>query len=649
MTLFVPIVVVQLVILFVLKGNKLGVSIVKAYLVLLLVMAVSTEILSVFGAVTYGALVALWIILAVALLAWVGSSVVRRRVPGVDQDTRAAVEAYGLQEAALLFAIGCIACMTLLVALVYPPNNWDSMTYHMSRVAQWIQRGSVEFYATSIDRQNYQPPLAEFAILHLQLLSGSDRFANIIQWYSFGVSIVVAGLLAKTFGVPPRGQVVAAVVAATIPMAILQSSSTQNDVVTAALCVSFAYFLLAFTQSHSVEDGAFSALSLGAALLTKATAYLFCCAIGLTIGIAALVSAPPRRRPVILAALTGIVVAGLALNAGHLSRNYRLYGHPLSTAPGYTNEELSGRIVLANVVRNGALHLDTPLRRVNSYGYAAMMRLLGDELNNPKSTMATTRVTIPRFTLHEDVAGNPIHFVLVSAALLVLPFAGTSRRAVYWCAGALLAAAALYSGVLKWQPWATRLHTPLFMLSAPLIAAVFAGNRPWQRYLGVGIAVVCLAYSVPFLVWNKTRPAAMLGSFVAGSGPWSREGRLKSYFVNRDLHEEYSAAATIIMAERAEEVGLCVGYDDYEYPLWVLVGREASRGTPRFRHVGVTDISRTMEPPAMPAPAIVVSTKRLDDEPVHGKGRSGVTGCLPQEYVPVFDATHIRVWKLKGR
>ena len=78
---------------------------------------------------------------------------------------------------------------------------------HAHGPAEWIQRGSIDFYPTAIERQNYQPPLAEFAILHLQLLSGSDRFANLVQWFSFVVSIVLghfihdptSGVLAEAF------------------------------------------------------------------------------------------------------------------------------------------------------------------------------------------------------------------------------------------------------------------------------------------------------------------------------------------------------------------------------------------------------------------------------------------------------------------
>jgi hypothetical protein len=69
------------------------------------------------------------------------------------------------------FDVGVIAGLaiggagTLIVALWAPPNNWDSMTYQMARVAEWYDHRSVAFYPTAIDRQLWQPPLAEYLIL----------------------------------------------------------------------------------------------------------------------------------------------------------------------------------------------------------------------------------------------------------------------------------------------------------------------------------------------------------------------------------------------------------------------------------------------------------------------------------------------------
>lgn len=89
--------------------------------------------------------------------------------------------------------------------------------------------------------------------------------------------------------------------------------------------------------------------------------------------------------------------------------------------------------------------------------------------------------------------------------------------------------------------------------------------------------------------------------------------------------EDYNAAAKVIMDQGAEEVGLCLQYDDYEYPFWVLVRREASRGTPRFRLIRALDLSKIRENPNLPPPALVVRTKRLDVIPdknlIRGKER----------------------------
>jgi len=79
----------------------------------------------------------------------------------------------------------------------------------------------------------------------------------------------------------------------------------------------------------------------------------------------------------------------------------------------------------------------------------------------------------------------------------------------------------------------------------------------------------------------------------------------------------------------------------------VLVGRHASRGTPKFRHVDVVNISKMQKKQDLP-PDLIVATKRLDGNQIHGKGRQVDDPCLDRQYVEIFDSINIRIWKLKG-
>jgi hypothetical protein len=127
-----------------------------------LALAASTELLSLLGGLTFSWLLASWVVVLTA--AWVflaslrGCWVLRRadRLPlprGLD-----------------LVIAGWVAIVVALsgaVALFAVPIAWDSMSYHLARVAHWSQNHAVAFYPTHIVRQLYQPPLAEYAILHL--------------------------------------------------------------------------------------------------------------------------------------------------------------------------------------------------------------------------------------------------------------------------------------------------------------------------------------------------------------------------------------------------------------------------------------------------------------------------------------------------
>lgn len=56
------------------------------------------------------------------------------------------------------------AAVTMLIAVVVPPNNWDAMTYHMPRVAHRLANASVRHYPVARAQQLFMPPLNAYGI-----------------------------------------------------------------------------------------------------------------------------------------------------------------------------------------------------------------------------------------------------------------------------------------------------------------------------------------------------------------------------------------------------------------------------------------------------------------------------------------------------
>src|SRR4030095_5899533 len=84
-----------------------------------------------------------WVLVSWALVAGIALWGLRRR-PAESASTARALPLPRLA----LGAVGVVLAATGTLAFLAPPNNWDSMTYHMPRVAHWSQAGSVAHYPT---------------------------------------------------------------------------------------------------------------------------------------------------------------------------------------------------------------------------------------------------------------------------------------------------------------------------------------------------------------------------------------------------------------------------------------------------------------------------------------------------------------------
>ncbi len=225
----------------------------------------------------------------------------------------------------LIAGVIAIVIATGIIAFASPPNNYDSMYNHMAKIPYWVQNQSIEPFSThSIMFIRYEP-FAGFSILQFQILSGGDRFANCIQWFSMIGCLIGVSLIAKKLGAKVKGQILTIVLCATIPMGIMQSTSTQVDYVTSFWFVCFVYyFLLALSKATWPIILALGS-SFALALLTKTTNYFFILPFAVWL-VMALFRQMKLKAFAPLLAIAGIV---LLVNLPHYSRNINAFKHPL--------------------------------------------------------------------------------------------------------------------------------------------------------------------------------------------------------------------------------------------------------------------------------------------------------------------------------
>lgn len=578
----------------------------------LLIWAIS-EALGALHALTTAGLLACWGLVAFAVAMAVVRQFPAKNVRPFRQEMlRLGTAALSLPRSVRLILgfLALLAGALAVTALLAAPNTWDSMTYHLSRVMHWQQNRSLEFYATNIQRQLAFGPWAEMAILHLQILSGGDRLANSLQFFALIGCAIGMSVLASQLGGDGRAQALVALLCATMPIAILQGTSTQNDLVTAFWCTAFVVFLLlGRTASRPGFLALLTGVAAGLAILTKVTALLYLSPFAVWCTVASMQGFRWRASRRLL------TIAGVALLVllPHWLRTYSLYGNVLGVAKGpelsgYTNEVISIGSLTSNTLRNASLQLGVPWQPLN-LGIQNLVRaahaLLGLDINDPRTTWQDSRFEIV-FSMFEDNAGNPLHVVLAIAGLFVLiRFRSSSLAAFALCA---LSAFLLFCLVLKWQPWNNRLLLPILMIVMVPVGVLISRLLPGDWILAP--AVVLSLVAIPYLISNPTRP-------LLGERSILLVDRRLQYFANvPDKPETYIEAARRIRGAACDRIGLASPPEGREYLLWVT--NQTYKRPIRVEHILVKNTSRRYGAEFKPCAVVVTypyadSSLRLED------------------------------------
>jgi len=423
------------------------------------------------------------------------------------------------------FSIGvCVVILALvgLTAIIAPPNSWDALWYHMPRVAFWAEQKSLSFYSAGSYQELFQPPGAEMIILQSFVLSKSDRFANIGQWFAFGGCGLVMSLIAAELRLSVRVQILTALVVYTIPEVVLQSSGAKNMVVEAYWLAGTTFYCLRIVRYPRRIWILAAGTALGLAFLTKGTAYLYGCGILIVF----IVAMRDRwKRGIAIATL--IMFVALLINARQYVRNLTQFGSPLGCVAAecghtlvFTNGRFGIDVLVSNIVRNIALHFSTPFAAVNKLFEQLTIRglhILGIDPDDPTTTWSDTHFGVLWLGYDEGTYPNSLHLLLLGAAL---GWAAAKARPLFLFAMAPLAGFAVFCYVFRWQPWNSRLHATAFILSAPLIAAMLFDIKS-VKWRGVVVALLLASVASPLM---KNNYRALIGHWGADfrGNVWNR-------------------------------------------------------------------------------------------------------------------------------
>lgn len=223
--------------------------------------------------------------------------------------------------------------VSIFLILLVPPNNWDSMAYHLSRIGFWLQHSSMDFYETYDLRQNYLSPNAEILIMWPILFIKSDIFAGFVQWIGYLGTILLIYGIARELGANIFQGIFASLVWASIPEVMLEATSTQSDIIVTFFLIASIFFMLRGANEMGWKGFVASGISLGLAVGTKGTAIL--ALPGIFIGALFLFYRIKNnfiRNLTIwgISACLGIIIFGSYIYI----ENYLHYGYPFSTKAG---------------------------------------------------------------------------------------------------------------------------------------------------------------------------------------------------------------------------------------------------------------------------------------------------------------------------
>ncbi len=252
-----------------------------------------------------------------------------------------------------------IGVTNLLLAITLPPHEWDSLTYHLPRMAHYLQQNNLNYFEANYWAQIIHPKNSTLLLLYTFLTFGhNEKLMQLVQYFSYWVVAFGIYGITRKIGLDQIQAYFSALIGSLLIDSIMQATTTQNDLVIAAYFATTTYFLFAFRETRNWKYLLCSALGIGLACGTKASSFLIIPSILL---IALAVTRADGKPAVWLRNLSifgaSVILAFFLFTvpAGYIE-NYRLFGNPAGSEDVSSMHSFTGKSI-SYILRGGTYNI----------------------------------------------------------------------------------------------------------------------------------------------------------------------------------------------------------------------------------------------------------------------------------------------------
>ena len=505
-----------------------------------------------------------------------------------------------------------------IVAFFSVPYNYDSIMYHAPRIQQWVQNGTVSYYASHVMRQNASTVLAAYISTYFYILYGYHPGAmSLTQYFGYVVTLYFIIALCRHFKVTCFYKKCATILWITLPIAFAEAITQQNDLVAAALAISFVTYIYKIAEgkcNNKKVNIIVLAAYMGYAFITKPNVCLLMCMF-LLVYLSICINNKYRIDEVLLQIIVALIII-VVISIPQMHENYLLQGSFFSSMVG--QKQLIGTMVpsyvfvnwLKNILYNFGFNwgsfsnlgiIQTIVRMVST--------VLNVEMNHPaiaENGIDFIFPTMPNYSSDAALQNTLMTVMLITVALMILKRKIVdSERKVF--AILSIASFVLFCVILRWETSITRYMTAFFAVMIVGCIIVFDDIHSKGMFPKLVEKTLIVVIALMVLI-DITCEIAQLYKF---HPVFPVKSSLTLY---SDRYEEYLDVAKIIN-EKADSVGIIEGETSVEYPFWLMI-----EDGKIINHVNVENVSALYEDRDY-NPDIIISdiNLELDQVECHGE------------------------------